>query len=189
MMLKPPVIVENDPWLQPFAEIIYRRQIKVYEKEKEIAGENSTLSDFATGYLYFGLHRIPTGWIFREWAPNATKIFMVGEFNKWAEIEDFRLNRLENDVWEIWLPENKLNHGDLFKLSVHWDGGQGYRLPSYIRRVIQHEDIKVFDAQVWAPPDEYQWKSPAVNASGRPPFIYEAHVGMSTPEEKIGSFE
>jgi 1,4-alpha-glucan branching enzyme len=114
---------------------------------------------------------------------------MVGEFNKWAEKEDFRLNRLENDVWEIWLPENKLNHGDLFKLSVHWDGGQGYRLPSYIRRVIQHEDIKVFDAQVWAPPEEYQWKSPVVNASGRPPFIYEAHVGMSTPEEKIGSFE
>ncbi|NTV85002.1 MAG: 1,4-alpha-glucan-branching enzyme, partial [Bacteroidales bacterium] len=188
-MIKPPVIVQNDPWLQPFAEIIYRRQIKVYEKEKEIAGENSTLSDFATGYLYFGLHRIPTGWIFREWAPNATKIFMIGEFSKWAEKEDFRLNRLENDVWEIWLPENKLNHGDLFKLSVHWDGGQGYRLPSYIRRVIQHEDIKVFDAQVWAPPEEYQWKFPAVNASGRPPFIYEAHVGMSTPEEKIGSFE
>ena len=27
-----------------------------------------------------------------------------------------------------------------------------------------------------------------VNAAGRPPFIYEAHVGMSTIEEKIGTF-
>lgn len=188
-MTKPPVIVQNDSWLGPYAEIIYRRQIKVYEKEKELSGEGRSLSDFATGYLYFGLHRTGSGWTLREWAPNATSIYLVGEFNRWHESPEFRLNPLEHGVWELLLPENKLKQGDLFKLSVHWKGGQGYRLPSYIRRVIQHEDIKIFDAQVWDPEEEYVWKHPPANASGRPPFIYEAHIGMSTPEETIGTFK
>ena len=189
MTFKQPGIVSNDPWLAPYAEIIYRRQMKVLEKENELAGDNRSISDFATGYLYFGLHRTDQGWVFREWAPNATKMFLVGAFNGWKDSGEYKLNRLENDVWEIELNEDQLKQGDLFKISVHWDGGRGHRLPSYARRVIQQEDTKIFDAQVWAPRDDHQWKNGAVNASGRPPFIYEAHVGMSTEQEKIGSFD
>jgi 1,4-alpha-glucan branching enzyme len=189
MTIKPPAIVENDPWLSPFAEIILRRQMKAYEKEKELTGEERVLADFATGYLYFGLHRTPEGWVFREWAPNATQIFLVGEFNNWHESPEWSLSRLDNHVWEIRLPEGKMKHGDLYKLSIHWKRGNGHRLPSYARRVIQHDDTKVFDAQVWAPIVDHQWQNQNVNASGRSPFIYEAHVGMSTPEEKIGSYD
>jgi 1,4-alpha-glucan branching enzyme len=127
--------------------------------------------------------------VFREWAPNATAMFLVGAFNGWKDVEEYRLNRLDNDVWELELNEDKLKQGDLFKVSVRWNGGQGHRLPSYARRVIQQEDTKIFDAQVWAPHDDHQWKYSPVNASGRPPFIYEAHVGMSTEQEKIGSFD
>jgi 1,4-alpha-glucan branching enzyme len=189
MTFKQPRIVDNDPWLGPYAEIIYRRQMKVFEKEHELAGDEKNISDFATGYLYFGLHRTARGWVFREWAPNATSMFLVGVFNEWKESGEYKLQRLENDVWEIELKEGQLKQGDLFKVSVHWNGGQGHRLPSYARRVIQNEETKVFDAQVWAPLDDHKWKNSSVNASGRPPFIYEAHVGMSTEEEKIGSFD
>ena len=189
MTFKQPRIVDNDSWLAPYAEIIYRRQMKVFEKENELAGDDKNISDFATGYLYFGLHRTARGWVFREWAPNATSMFLVGAFNGWKESDEYRLNRLENDVWELELNEDQIKQGDLFKISVHWNGGQGHRLPSYARRVIQHEDTKIFDAQVWAPRDDHQWKYPSVNASGRPPFIYEAHVGMSTEKEKIGTFD
>jgi len=190
MIIKPPAIVEGDPWLSPFSDIIYRRQVKVLEKEKELTGGDTvSLSDFATGYLYFGMHRVPTGWVFREWAPNASEIFLVGDFNDWKESPGFRLTRQENDVWEILLGHEMLRHGDLFKLSVHWEGGQGFRIPSYSRRLIQHDDTKHFDAQVWAPPEEFKWVHPRVNADSRPPFIYEAHVGMSTNEARIGSFD
>jgi 1,4-alpha-glucan branching enzyme len=188
MMNKAPKIVEGDPWLSPYADIIYRRQLKVFEKEEELTGGDTALHDFATGYLYFGLHRTPQGWTFREWAPNATRIWLVGDFSQWKERAEFSLTRLENDVWEIILPPERIRHGDLFKLSIHWDGGQGYRIPSYIRRVVQHEDTKVFDAQAWASPEEFRWKHPRIDAAHRPPFIYEAHVGMSTTEEKTGSF-
>jgi hypothetical protein len=32
-----------------------------------------TLSDFADGYDYYGLHKVKDGWVFREWAPNYLK--------------------------------------------------------------------------------------------------------------------
>ena len=188
-MNKIPAIAEKDPWLAPYAEIIYRRQAETFTKEEELTGEGKTLSDFATGYLYFGLHHSGRDWIIREWAPNASQIFVVGDFTNWKEVKEFSMQSLENGVWEINIPAPTLKHGDLFKLSVHWEGGSGYRLPAYVRRVVQDEKTKIFSAQVWLPDHPYQWQHPRFDAAGRPPFIYEAHVGMSTPEAKIGSFD
>ncbi|MBN1143122.1 MAG: alpha amylase C-terminal domain-containing protein [Bacteroidales bacterium] len=187
-MNKVPAIAVNDPWLEPYAEIIYRRAMKVVEKESELKGSLNMLSDFATGYLYFGLHRTSEGWVFREWAPNATEIFIVGAFNQWKESDRYRLKRMKNGVWEIAMPPDLLGHGDLYKLSVHWNKGQGYRIPSYVRRVLQDESTKVFNAQVWSPPKGYRWQHDHVDATSRPPLIYEAHVGMSTSEARTGSY-
>jgi len=188
MPSKIPVIVQNDAWLTPYAEIISRRTIKVAEKEIELTGDVKSLSDFATGYLYFGMHRRQDGWIFREWAPNAEKVFLVGDFNSWKEIEEYRLMRLENGVWEISLTTDKLKHGELYKLSIYWEGGQGNRIPAYVRRVIQDESTKLFNAQIWTGADDFQWKHERINAAARPPLIYEAHVGMATMEERTGTY-
>ncbi len=187
-MNKVPAIAANDKWLEPYAEIIYRRAMKVAEKESELKGKLKNLAGFATGYLYFGLHRTPHGWIFREWAPSATEIFIIGEFNHWNESDRYRLKRMDNGVWEIAMPLDLLGHGDLFKLSVHWNKGQGHRLPSYVRRAVQDERTKVYNAQVWSPSEEYRWQNDPVDAVSRSPLIYEAHVGMSTTEEKTGSY-
>ena len=79
-------LVKNDPWLEPFAGAITGRHQHVLDKEAELTNKGKqTLSDFASGYLYFGLHRTDKGWTFREWAPNATHIYMVGTFNNWEE--------------------------------------------------------------------------------------------------------
>ncbi len=134
------------------------------------------------------MHRTEKGWEFREWAPNAEKIFLVGDFNNWKETQEYALTPLKNGIWEIRLSPEALKHEDLYKLSVHWKGGQGYRLPSYIQRVVQNENTKVFDGQVWTTSENYKWKNQRINASARPPLIYEAHVGMSTMEEKIGTY-
>src|SRR5512133_964035 len=185
---KIPSIAQNDPWLAPYSEIIYRRALKVLEKESELTGEVKTLTDFSTGYLYFGLHLTGKEWVFREWAPNAKRIYLVGEFNNWQESESYSLKRLANDVWEISLPLNEMHHGDLYKISMHWEGGQGYRIPSYVKRVVQDENSKLFNAQVWDGTDRFKWKHDRINAASRPPLIYEAHVGMSTQEEKTGTY-
>lgn len=49
-------IIKNDPWLEPYKEAITGRHQHAIDKEKELIGKK-TLSDFATGHLYFGLHR------------------------------------------------------------------------------------------------------------------------------------
>ena len=110
-------IIKNDPWLEPFADAITGRHQYALNKEAELTNKGKqTLSDFASGYLYFGLHRTPKGWTFREWAPNATHIYMVGTFNNWEEKAAYKLKKLKNGNWEINLPADAIHHGDLYKL-------------------------------------------------------------------------
>lgn len=98
-------LIKNDPWLEPFAGAITGRHQHVLDKEAELTNKGKqTLSDFASGYLYFGLHRTDKGWTFREWAPNATHIYMVGTFNNWEEKAAYKLKKLKNGNWEINLP-------------------------------------------------------------------------------------
>ena len=73
-------IIESDPWLEPYSAAIEGRHQHALDKELELTGGKGTLSDFATGYLYFGLHRTRRGWVFREWAPNAKEIYLIGDF-------------------------------------------------------------------------------------------------------------
>jgi len=183
-----PGIVARDPWLSPFSDVIRSRSKKALAKEKELFTGQQKISDFATGYLFFGLHRSATKWIFREWAPNASELFMVGQFSDWKEKPEFQLRKLPHGIWEIEIPLSGMHHGDLYKLSVHWPGGHGFRLPSYATRVIQDEKTKNFDAQVWNPPAQHNWKNTVVKANEKPLFIYEAHIGMGTEEEKTGTF-
>ena len=80
-------------------------------KESALTGnEKNSLSDFATGYLYFGLHRTNDGWIFREWAPNATQIYLIGTFSDWKENATYAMQRIDNGNWEIKLSEDALHH-------------------------------------------------------------------------------
>ena len=81
-----------------------------------------------------------------------------------------------------------LHHGELYKLFIEWPGGGGERLPSYVRRVVQDPVTKVFSAQVWDPAVPYVWKNEGPGP--RPhPLIYECHIGMSSEEEKVATFE
>ena len=84
-------IIESDPWLEPYSAAIEGRHQHALDKELELTGGKGTLSDFATGYLYFGLHRTRRGWVFREWAPNAKEIYLIGDFNDWKEHGDYRM--------------------------------------------------------------------------------------------------
>lgn len=182
-------LIKNDPWLEPFADAIAGRHQFVLNKEAELTNKGKqTLSDFASGYLYFGLHRTDKGWTFREWAPNATHIYMVGTFNNWEEKAAYKLKKLKNGNWEINLPADAIHHGDLYKLNIYWDGGQGERIPAWATRVVQDEQTKIFSAQVWAPEKSYKFKKKTFKPSTNPLLIYECHIGMAQQEEKVGTY-
>jgi 1,4-alpha-glucan branching enzyme len=90
--------------------------------------------------------------------------------------------------WETGRSLETLKHGDLYKLSIHWEGGNGERIPSYANRVVQDDTTKIFSAQIWQPTEQYQWKVKEFKALDSAPVIYEAHIGMATSLEKTGTY-
>ena len=181
-------IIQKDPYLKPFEAAITGRYEYAKSKEKELTETAGSLSDFASGYLYFGLHATSEGWIFREWAPNATAIYLKGTFNNWEKSEKYRLQPLENGVWGISLPKDAMQHGDLYKLWVEWYGGAGERIPAWCRRVVQDDATKIFSAQVWQPENPYQFRCLKFKPNTDPLLIYECHTGMATESEKVGTY-
>ena len=182
-------LVKNDPWLEPFEEAIKGRHEYALHKLNQLTRNTGNLSEFADGHLYFGLHRTPRQWVLREWAPNATAIYMIGEFNDWKEDEAYALKRIPGtDNWELKLPAKALHHEQLYKLSMHWQGGQGERIPAWCRRVVQDEETKIFSAQVWNPEQPYEWKKPKFTPAKAPLLIYECHIGMAQDAEKVGTY-
>lgn len=183
------IILEKDPYLSPYKEVLKRRILRFRNRVKELLPRGASLKDFALGYEYFGLHFTDNQWVFREWAPNADKIYIIGEATGWVEKKDFLLKRTgDNGVWEITLPAQAFKHKDLYRLRIYWDKGAGDRIPSYARRVVQDPGTLIFNAQVWMPDEPFQWEIPDFKNSGEPPFIYEAHVGMAQEDAKVGSY-
>ncbi|MEI3421720.1 MAG: alpha amylase C-terminal domain-containing protein [Butyricimonas faecihominis] len=184
MMLK---LVEEDKLLKPFAGIIEKRHQQVLAMEREFTYRTTRLSDSCNSYLYYGLHRTNEGWVFREWAPNATAIYLLGEFNDWRKHPDYALTKVGDGNWEIKLPLGALVHEMLYRLLVEWNGGSGERLPSHVRRVIQDEYTKIYSAQVWDPLNPYQMRHERPKRTDYP-LIYEAHIGMSTEHRRVSTF-
>lgn len=177
-----------DPYLEPFEEAIEARHKRIMDAREQFSVDGS-LSEGLNNHLYYGLHRTDDGgWVFREWAPHANRIYLIGEFNNWKRTSAYALSPTGSGNWEIKLPEMFLHHGELYKLFIEWPGGGGERLPSYVRRVVQDPVTKVFSAQVWDPAVPYVWKNEGPGP--RPhPLIYECHIGMSSEEEKVATFE
>ncbi len=183
-------LVRNDSWLEPFEGAIRGRHDHALWKIGQLTQNGKKkLSDFASGHLYFGLHKLPKGWVFREWAPNATDIYLIGDFNDWKEDEKYRCKRIEGTGnWELKLSEKALKHGQLYKMKVKWNGGEGERIPAWCRRVVQDDNTKIFSAQVWNPEKKYEFKKKNFKPKKSPLLIYECHVGMAQDAEKVGTY-
>jgi 1,4-alpha-glucan branching enzyme len=183
-------LLAGDPLLRQYEKILSRRITNIIEKEKTLTQRKMDLAEFAQGHEFFGLHLCGNQWIFREWAPNAGAVYLVGDMTDWQEKKGFSLERIDEEgVWEIRLPSEALEHGDFYRLRVHWPGGQGDRIPAYARRVIQDSDTLIFNAQVWLPSDPYHWKCKDFQSPPSALFVYEAHVGMAQEAEKVGSYQ
>ena len=60
-------LVAHDSWLEPFEGAIRGRHDHALWKIGQLTQNGKkTLSDFATGHLYYGLHKLAKGWVFRE---------------------------------------------------------------------------------------------------------------------------
>jgi 1,4-alpha-glucan branching enzyme len=180
------ISIYEDSGLDKYAPVILDRHKKFLAKEADLAN-GSKLTDVSNGYLYYGLHRYPDKWVFREWAPNASEMYLIGDFNHWQADIKYALVPIGHGNWEIELPLPALKHGTFYKLWVKWEDGAGERIPAYCRRVVQDPVSKIFAAQVWAPQKTYEWKYPRPSKVENP-LIYESHIGMSSEKEEVATF-
>lgn len=187
-MKKNTKIYDLDPYLMPYRAAIDVRHERILEARDAIAVDGS-LSAGLNNHLYYGLHHTEDGgWVFREWAPNATRIYLMGDFNSWKRTEGYALKPVGGGNWEIRIPAMFISHGDLYQLYIEWTGNGARRLPSYVTRTVQDPETKIFCAQVWDPAEPYQWKHR--RPGKRPhPLIYECHIGMSGEKEGVSTFD
>jgi 1,4-alpha-glucan branching enzyme len=182
-------LLQKDPYLKPYERHIAHRFQRIDATENQLTQGKMTLEDFASGHEYFGLHYKDNQWRLREWAPNASRIYLIGNMTGWQEKGDYALSRLAGgDIWEIRLPAEAISHLDLYRLRIHWPGGTGDRIPAYARRVVQDPTTLIFNAQVWHPASAYRWHCRNFSRPDKAPLIYETHIGMAQEKEGIGSF-
>lgn len=188
-------LIRHDPWLKPFADALHQRYQRYRATRARIIAAEGSLQQFARGHAYYGLtrgeHNGQAGVWYREWAPGAIAMSLVGDFNGWDRLAH-PLHKDQFGVWSRFLPAaevaERLTHGSLYKVHVHSAIGPRDRIPAYARRTVSDPRTHDFTAQHWDPPQPYAWQHarPELRGNLR---IYEAHVGMATQEPRIGTYQ
>ena len=181
-------ILKTDPYLVPFKKDIELRMELFEAKRKELLANNKNLLDFASGYDYFGIHKTENGWVYREWAPAAERMYFTGDFNNW-NTESHPMTRLENGVFEIYLDgKNTLKAGQKIQAIVIFGGEMLRRIPTYATRVVQDPVTYVWCAEIENTFEEFAWTDVHFIPESTP-FIYECHIGMSGEEGKVSTYK
>ncbi|MBX7168763.1 MAG: 1,4-alpha-glucan branching protein GlgB [Pirellulales bacterium] len=119
-----------------------------------------------------------TGVQFAVWAPNATSVSVVGDFNQWDGRRHPMKKHIPSGFWEVFIPN--VPEGALYKYQLRHGG-----------ELFEKSDPYGFGAEV--PPrtaskvvnlEAYQWKDadwlarrPVGQALNRPMSFYEVHLG------------
>ena len=187
-------LVKNDPWLNPVSKAVDDRHNRYEQRLNNIKNNYGSLKTFATAHQFLGFNydKRRHGWWYREWAPAAHYLSLMGDFNNWNRYE-YPLELAGAGLWEIFLPDSefadRLVHGSKLKVLVQSQIGEHERIPVYIKRVIQDEGNKDFAGQFWNPPTPYIYKHPAPQLKDEPLLIYETHVGMAQEEARVGTYK
>src|SRR3954469_14719270 len=138
-------LVEIDPWLKPFEQKLRERYGYFRKAVAKFDSTGGLLGQVSQGHCFFGFNRgelwgKPGVW-YREWAPGALQLRLIGDFNDWNRMGN-PLVRDEFGVWSLFLPDDKyatrLTHGSRVKVHVVTEkSGAMDRIPAYIKRVVQ----------------------------------------------------
>ncbi len=151
-----PVLGEMDVWL-----LAEGRHTRIYEK----LGVHAATLDGEEGFA------------FAVWAPNASRVAVVGDFNGWdGRCHPMRLRR-ECGVWELFLPQ--LPEGTRYKYEIK--DATGTLLPLKADPFAFATELRPATASVVSrPPEETRKGAPEARfpsaARDRPVSIYEVHA-------------
>ncbi len=81
-------------------------------------------------YEYFGAHREGKEYVFRVWAPNATKAFVTGLFNGWSENDP--MSRVDDKgIWEARVSADRFGNGFAYEYKFCSPYGEVYKCDPY----------------------------------------------------------
>ncbi len=149
------------------------------------------LHDFYTGkifdaYEFFGAHKIKDSIVFRTFAPSASKIAVIGEFNNWKE----ELMNQDGDIFE--LVSKTAVVGDMYKYVIYSQDGNrcehcdpygfGMELRPNFASIIRDLDEYKFTDKKWLDKRDKNFNKPM--------SIYEVHLGSwkTNPNDENGWF-
>ncbi len=151
------------------------------------------------GYNYFGSHQLnvlgTTGFYFAVWAPNATQVSVVGQFNKWNKNAHPLFVRLDKSgIWEGFIPN--INVGEAYKYYIKgYKGVEIFKADPYAN----YAQLRPATASITYN-DVYKWKDKLWlknrkknNALSAPWSVYEVHLGswqrpVPTNEESFNTY-
>lgn len=123
-------------------------------------------------------HNGVDGTLFAVWAPNASHVSVIGDFNQWNPEFDRMSPRLDGSgIWEIFVPD--VGHGDLYKYMIR-NAHSGEVLEKFDPFARFNEIPPKRASIVWDL--TYDWKSDVAlmtdhNAIDKPWSVYEVHMG------------
>ena len=180
-------ITKLDPNLKPFESDLEMRMRNYRDKKASLVGADGSLANFANGHLFYGFHPVDGGWVYREWAPAAEKMYLTGDFCGWDRYA-CPMEKKDNGVFELFLPgEDALKSGQCVMAIVVHNGQELDRIPLYATRVVQDPGTTAWSAVIHKM-ENFNWTDgdfkPEKNL-----FIYECHIGMAQEEGKVSTYD
>ncbi|MCK4340493.1 MAG: alpha amylase C-terminal domain-containing protein [Phycisphaerae bacterium] len=187
-------LIELDKWLEPYADKLRDRYAQYQQALRRIVEAAGSLEQFSQAYSRLGFNRgehegEPGVW-YREWAPNAIALSLIGDFNNWDRMAD-PLHPNADGVWSLFLPDaeyaERLTHGSRVKVHVHSKIGPRDRIPAFIRRAVYDPDSHDFCGQYWNPPEPYVWRHQAPQNVAAGPRTGRTTGKMPVPQQDVAA--
>ena len=181
-------IFEIDPWIKDYKNDIDLRMEEYKKQKNRLLKKGEKLKDFANAHNYYGFHKTKTGWIYREWAPNAKGLYLIGDFNNWDR-HSHPLKRINDGDWEIFIKGIRtIPHKSRVKVMVDYGEKLQDRIPLFARRV-ERDENQDFSAIIENPRKKFKWTDHKFKIKKDNLLIYEAHIGMACEREGVGTYK
>lgn len=137
-------------------------------------------------YLVLGAHQAEQGARFAVWAPNASRVAVVGDFNGWDATRHVMHQHVDSGIWETHVPG--LHKGTLYKFAITSADGQllPFKADPYARAAQLRPDTASILTDLPVPRTLPPQRA-AANRRDAPMSIYEVHAG-SWRRAKDGGF-
>jgi 1,4-alpha-glucan branching enzyme len=124
-------------------------------------------------------HEGAAGVHFAVWAPNASRVSVVGDFNDWDGRRHAMRHRLDTGIWEIFVPD--IGPGRTYKFEIVGPKG---RVPLKADPFAFRSELRPATGSITDQPPAHDWGDEAhrkfwreTDARRQPMSIYEVHAG------------